>query len=138
MVGHGESLDDERHHLAGKPQEVVALYRLLEQACLSLEPSAIRRRYLAKTINFDYADKTFCSVHLLQSGLRVWVELRYKDLKDPPAFARDVTHVGHWGVGDTELQINRYGDLKQALPLIQHSFAECKKRFDRGQEYNRW
>lgn len=122
----GDSPYDETHHLTGKPQEAVALYRAIEQLCLSMEPSAVTRRYLAKTINFERGGQCFCSVHVLQAGLRVWVPLRYKDLRDPPAFARDVSHVGHWGTGDTELRISSQSELEQAARVIRQSFEAVK------------
>ncbi len=122
----GESPYDETHHLAGKPQEAVALYRAIEQLCLSMEPSAVTRRYLAKTVNFECGGQCFCSVHVLQGGLRVWMPLRYKDLRDPPAFARDVSHVGHWGTGDTELRISNQSEFDQAARVIRQSFEAVK------------
>lgn len=122
----GESPYNEAHHLSGKPQEAVALYRAVEQFCLSLEPAAVSRRYLAKTVNFEYRDRCFCSVHVLQSGLRVWVALKYKDIKAPPVFARDVAHVGHWGVGNTELRLSNRSELEEAARLIRQSFAAVK------------
>ncbi|GAB6184944.1 hypothetical protein [Thermopirellula anaerolimosa] len=122
----GESPYDEAHHLSGKPQEAVSLYRTIDQLCVSLEPSGVTRRYLAKSVNYEYANQCFCSVHVLQSGLRVWVPLRYKDVKEPPAFARDVAHVGHWGVGDTELRISNRSELEQAAVLIRQSFTQVK------------
>ncbi len=117
---------DEARHLAGKPQEAVALYRAIEQLCLSMEPPAVTRRYLAKTVNFEYDGRCFCSVHVLQGGLRVWVPLRYKDLQDPPAFARDVSHVGHWGIGDTELRISNESEFDQAARVIRQAFEAVK------------
>lgn len=114
---------DEAHHLSGKPQEAVALYHAVEQLCQSLDPSAVSRRYLAKTVNFECAGRCFCSVHVLQSGLRVWVALRYKDITNAPAFARDVARVGHYGVGDTELRISNRSELEEAAPIIRQAFA---------------
>jgi predicted transport protein len=118
----GATSHDEAHHLNGKPQEAIALYRVVDRLCLTLDPSATRRRYLAKTINYDRGKRVFCSVHLLQGGLRIWLPLKYHQLPDPPPFARDVTNVGHWGRGDLELRITNRNELDQATELIRRSF----------------
>ena len=118
----GESPYDEGHHLTGKPQEVVSLYRAIDRLCLSFEPSSTSRRYLAKTINYERSKRCFCSVHVLQGGLRVWLQLKYSHIQKPPAFARDVANVGHWGNGDVELRISNRDELDEATELIKRSF----------------
>jgi predicted transport protein len=122
----GESPYDEAHHLANKPQEAVSLYRSVDRLCLSFVPSGISRRYLAKTINYEYGKRCFCSVHVLQGGLRIWLQLKYGHIENPPAFARDVAHVGHWGAGDVELRITNRTDLDEATELIRRSFESVK------------
>ncbi len=118
----GECSYDEAHHLTGKPQEIVSLWRAIDRLCLSLEPSGTSRRYLAKSINYERGRRCFCSVHLRQAGLRVWLHLKYGHIDDPPVFARDVAHIGHWGSGDVELRISNRSELDQATALIRRSF----------------
>ncbi|MDH5511039.1 MAG: DUF5655 domain-containing protein, partial [Nitrospinota bacterium] len=118
----GESPYDEAHHLTGKPQEAVSLYRAIDRLCMSYEPSGISRRYLAKTINYEHAKRCFCSVHILQGGLRVWLRLKLGHIQSPPPFARDVANIGHWGNGDLELRIGNRAELDEASPLIRRSF----------------
>lgn len=47
---------------------------------------------------------------------------KYRQLENPPAFARDVSATGHWGVGDLELGITSMSQLEEAKPLIRMSF----------------
>jgi hypothetical protein len=123
-AGASGSSYDETHHIAGKPQEVTELYRAIDRFCLSLAPGSIGKRYLAKCIAYDSANRPFCSVHVQQAGLRVWLKLKYSRLATPPDFARDVSNVGHWGAGDLELGISSLSQLEQAAPLIRQSFDE--------------
>ena len=58
---------------------------------------------------------------MYQSGLRVFLKLKYSHLENPPSFARDVSGVGHYGVGDLELAINNIAQLEEATPLIRKS-----------------
>jgi len=112
----------EEHHLDGRPQEVLELYRTIERYCTDLDPAQVRTRYLAKYVAFSDGKRTFCSVHVLKSGLRVWLKLRYADLVEPPAFARDVSRIGHWGVGDVELSVDSLERLEDAKRFILQSF----------------
>lgn len=112
----------ESHHTSGKPQEVLELYRAIDRFCLSLKPDGIERRYLAKSINYVNHKHIFCSVHLQRGGLRVWLRLKYARLEKPPSFARDMSGIGHWGVGDLELDIISLSQLEEGVPYIRMSF----------------
>ncbi len=111
----------EAQHISGNPQEVLELYKAIDRLYLSLKPGAIEKRYTAKTINYLHGKHIYCSVHILQSGLRVWLKLKYNRLENPPSFARDVSNIGHWGVGNLELRITKLADLDVAEPLIRQS-----------------
>jgi len=112
----------ETHHTAGNPQEALELYRALDRACLALDPGNIEKRFTAKYIGYVRGKRTFCCIHIQRSGLRVWLKLKYGRLVNPPPFARDVSHVGHWGVGDVELGITSAMQLAEALDLVRQSF----------------
>lgn len=119
------SIYAESHHTADKPREAVELYRTVDQFCLSLQPGAVERRYLAKYISYVVGKETFCSLHILRGGLRVWLKLKYNRLDSPPNFARDMSGIGHWGTGDLELAINSRSQLEDGLPLVRLSFEAC-------------
>lgn len=118
----GESPFNESHHLSGKPQETIELFRSLERMCNSFVPSSISKRYLAKYISIEHENRSFCNVHILQSGLRIWLPLKLNRIDNPPTFARDVSNVGHWGNGDLELRISNRSELDIAIPLIRKSY----------------
>jgi predicted transport protein len=111
-------------HTRDKPSEVLEIYRKLDQFCLALRANAITKRPLAKYIAYRDGKRTFCTVHVLQGGLRVWLKLDFQKLSNAPSFARDVSHIGHWGVGDLELQITNSQQFADAIPLIRRSFEE--------------
>lgn len=117
-----ESTHDEAHHVAGKPREIVELYRAIDRLCLSLRPGEVERRCGAVTINYRCGKPVFCCVELQKRGLRVCLKLKYSRLENPPSFARDVSGVGHFGVGDLQLAIRDMAQLDEATPLIRKSF----------------
>lgn len=113
-------------HTGGKPQEVIELFRTLDKFCRELDPHKVKRRDLAKYIAYSFARSNFCSVTLLKSGLRVWLKLNYKNLENPPEYVRDVSKVGHWGIGDVELAIDSFETFQSAKFFVQKSFEKNK------------
>jgi len=54
------------------------------------------------------------------------LKLKYYELVSPADYTRDVSNVGHWGVGDVEIRIDSLGKFHDAKALIQKSFDENK------------
>ena len=111
------SLKSNAHGACGIDLEPVSFCRELGQA-------TVQRKYLAKYVRYSHGKNIFCCVHLQKSGLRVWLKLSYSGLESPPDFARDVSRIGHWGVGDVELAIDSLDKVQDAKVLIQRSFEE--------------
>jgi len=119
----GERDYGEASHLEGKPAEIVELYRALDRLCQDLDPGQVTRRHLAKYISWSKQGHIFCCTHLLDSKLRVWLKLDPESIPtSAQAFARDVSNVGHWGVGDVEVTIDSTQRLRDAQALIRTSF----------------
>jgi predicted transport protein len=112
----------ENIHTGGKPQEVLELYQRLDQFCLGLKQGDVQKRVWAKCIAYCYGKSTFCSVHLLRAGLRVWLKLKFNRIANPPSYVRDVSSVGHWGAGDVEVAITNVNQFAEAERLIRQSF----------------
>jgi predicted transport protein len=117
----------EVHHMAGKPSEVVELYRALDRLCQDFAPGKIVRAYKAKYVSWAAGKWIFCSAHLQQGGLRVWVKTDPKALDPSSTFARDVSRIGHWGMGDVELAVNSVERLREAEPFIRESFEKAPR-----------
>jgi hypothetical protein len=118
----------ESHHTDGRPNEVLELYRGLDRFCQELAPGRITRSYKSKTVNWTFDDAIFCCAHLQQGGLRVWVKTDPKGLDPSASFARDVSRIGHWGVGDVELAINSLDRLRDAEAFVRKSFQNAIRK----------
>ena len=118
----------EGHHIEGKPNEVVELYRGLDRFCQDLAPGRVTRAYRAKYVSWSLDKAIFCCAHLQQGGLRVWVKISPKALDSSASFARDVSKIGHWGVGDVELTVNSVNRLEDAESFIQKSFENTVRK----------
>jgi len=118
----------ESHHIEGKPSEVIELYRGLDRLCQDLAPGRIARAYKAKYVSWSLDKAIFCCAHLQRGGLRVWVKTDPKALDPSVSFARDVSKIGHWGVGDVELAIDNLTRLRDADRFIRTSFDNVKRK----------
>ncbi|SRR5579885_379996 len=116
----------EEYHVKGKPREVIELFRTLDKFCRELDPATIQRKHLAKYMSYRSGKATFCCVHIQKGGLRIWLKLNYLRLKSPPDYVRDVSNIGHWGVGDVEIGIDSLEKLEVAKSFIRQSFEENK------------
>lgn len=116
----------EEHHIKGKPREIIELFRTLDKFCRELAPSTVQRKYLAKYVSYMHGKAIFCCVHIHKSGLRIWLKLNYSHLENPPDYVRDVSNIGHWGVGDVEIGIDSLEKLQIAKSYVKQSFEENK------------
>jgi predicted transport protein len=117
----------ESRHTMGKPETVVEMYRSLDRQCHDLAPGKVSRRYMAQHVGWSVGKATFCSAHLLHSGLKVWLRIRPEKIPSSATYARDVSRVGHWGVGDVEMIIDSQERLADAATLIRASFEAVTK-----------
>ncbi len=114
---------NEENHIKGKSQEVIELFKTIDKFCRELDPT-VQRKYRSMYISYSHRDNIFCCVNLRKSGLRVWLKLNYSELENPPSYIRDVSNIGHWGVGNTELIIDSIQRFQDVKGLIQKSFAQ--------------
>jgi hypothetical protein len=118
----------ETHHTEGKPNEVIELYRGLDRFCQDLAPGKTTRSYKAKYVSWSLDKAIFCCAHLQQGGLRIWVKTDPKTLDCSLSFARDVSKIGHWGVGDIELAVNSLNRLHDAEAFVRQSFENATRK----------
>lgn len=116
----------EEHHLEGKPQEVVELFRQIDKFCLDLAPGMIQKAYLKMYVKYTYNNNIFCRINIRKSRLRIILKLEYSELKNPPEYIRDASKIGHWGAGYVEIAIDSINNLSIAKELIQKSFEKNK------------
>jgi len=113
---------------SGKPNEVIELYRGLDRFCQDLAPGRVTRAYKALYISWALDKAIFCCAHLQRGGLRVWVKTDPKQLDPSASFARDVSKIGHWGVGNVELAVNGVDRLSDAEEYIRRSFDRATRK----------
>ena len=100
--------------------EMMELFQQLQQRILNLDTSVseqITKHYIAYIMN-----TTFVSIEPQARRLRLSLKLLFPDINDPEGSCRDLTNIGHLGLGDVGVGISSVDELDYIMFLIQQAF----------------
>ena len=67
----------------------------------------------------------FCQIHGQKSGMKIWLNLEIKDISEQASLnVRDVSNIGHWGMGNIECVAKNELDFEWLIPLIQKAYEK--------------
>lgn len=98
------------------------LFNTLQRQILDLNP-CIREVFLKTTISYK-AERNIVDVIPRVKQLRLTLNLSFHELHDPRKLARDVSGVGHLGVGDIEVSVNETKEIPYIMGLIRQVFEK--------------
>lgn len=107
-------------HLEGKNPAITELFRHLQKAINELGENveeAPTKLYIAYKTS-----RNFCEAQIQDSQIKMFLDLPLKELDDPRKKARDVSGIGHWGTGDTQVVLNSLDDVEYVMSLIRQSY----------------
>ena len=123
---------DDHHHLTG---EMMELFQQLRRRILNLDASVseqITKFYIVYRTN-----RNFVAIQPQARRLRISLNLPFPDIDDPQGLCRDLTNIGHYGVGDVEVGLYSADEfqLGYIMSLIRQAFgrqreAQQKQRGD--------
>lgn len=102
--------------------QVLELFEDLQDKIMGL--GEVKEEILKQCIVYRNKRKTFVSVVPLASGLKLYLNIPFEEVRQHSAFCRDVSNKGHWGVGDVEVKIYRSADLNRAMPFIEKAYQK--------------
>jgi len=74
-------------------------------------------------IGFISNEINFCQIHGQQSGLKFWLNLEISDLSEQETLkVRDVSNIGHWGMGNLEAYVRNESDFDWITLLIKKAY----------------
>lgn len=111
----------EEDHIKNVNDSILDLYNELKQAVLDIDDS-VETRYTKVYIAYDSNNKTFCTMNLRNSRIKIWLNLNIGQLEDPKDMHRDVSKIGHWGLGDYEFEIKGKDELYYIIDLIKQTY----------------
>lgn len=78
-------------------------------------------------IGMIHNDKNFFQIHGQKAGIKVWIDIAFNELSEQEKLkARDVSQIGHWGMGQIECIIKNENDFDWILGIIKKSFEKIK------------
>jgi len=109
--------------LKGKNEDIVSLYDNLKEYILS-QYDDIEIVHLKYYLVFKVNNKIIASLSVLKKSLKTWINLKESDISDPDNKIRNVSNIGHHGVGDYEFSITSEDDFYYFNRLFKQSFDE--------------
>ena len=92
------------------------LFDALNDRIMALSPQITRefkKFYISYKLKGNLVD-----VNIQKYKLRMWVNMNFRDVIDPEKRCRDVSKVGHWGVGDVDIVVSNAQDIDYVMKII--------------------
>lgn len=83
----------------------------------------ITENELKQCVAFKKIKNVVC-IKIQVSELVLYLNLDTAKFKFEKGFSRNVSKIGHWGTGNTELKLKNYDDFEKAKPIIFNSYQE--------------
>lgn len=112
------SIEDHRYLAIGTVTR--DLFEQFRKEVLSLDP-AVSEEFLKLYIAYK-AETNFVDVIPQTTRLLLSINIPFQELNDPRELARDVTNLGRWGNGDSEVILDSSDDLPYVLNLVGQAF----------------
>ena len=113
----------EEDTLDGKSDDVKSLYDNLKDFVFSNYDN-IEIKHLKHYFVFKVNNKIVVSAALLSKSIKTWINLKDSEIKNQDNRIRNVSKVGHHGVGDYEFKINSEKDFYYFDKLFKQSYDE--------------
>lgn len=107
-------------HLSEKPPYIQNLFKELREKIKSLGDDVTeqpQKHYVAYSRN-----KNFVEIEIKKKALKLHIDLPIDRLNNPNNLGRDMRRIGHYGTGDTEVQISEARQISDIMNLIKQSY----------------
>lgn len=113
------TIDDHPHLLSGKIKELFEEFRREVKA---LDP-CVTEQFLKLYVAYK-AETNFTDVVPQAKALRISLNISVHELSDPRKLATDVSGLGRWGNGDTEVRLSELSDLPYVIGLVRQALEK--------------
>lgn len=113
----------EEDTLDGKSDDVKSLYDNLKEFILS-NYEDIEIKHLKLYYVFKVNNKIIASAKVLSDNINTWINIKETTPNDPDNRIRDVTNIGHYGVGNYQFRIRSEDDFYYFNRLFKQSYDE--------------
>jgi len=113
------TMDDHPNLLKSQNKKLFEEFR---KEVLSLD-SNVTEEFLKLYIAYK-AETNFVDIVPQANSLKLYVNIALNELEDPKKLGRDVSNVGTWGNGDTEVILNSIDEITYIIGLVRQAFEK--------------
>ncbi len=114
-------------HTAAKPSAIVDLFESVDSYAMALGED-VQRRPVKLYIGYFAGKHSFFTLELKQTKIYSYISLPPTDAKPwTDGDMRDVTNIGHYGMGDTEFVLRSTDQLPHLKVLLQQAYLRNRK-----------
>ena len=96
------------------------LFEVLDRRIRNLSPD-IKREFKKLYVAYKF-DTNFADIVFQKQRLRISLNMKFSEVRDPNGICRDVTGLGRWGNGDVELYMEHTSDVDQIMEIVEQSY----------------
>jgi predicted transport protein/predicted type IV restriction endonuclease len=123
---HSRPQYDLGHHTANKPSAIIELIERIDAIARAFGPDVERR--IRKQVIAYFAGKSFMHVEPQKRKLEIYMSLPPSEVPNWDAeWMRDVSNVGHFGVGDLNLTVRSHDVLNRLEELARQSYLRNRR-----------
>lgn len=111
---------DEDYHLNTKSDDIKELYEVIKQSILNLRGDISFKAY-KKWINFNFGNTILGSIEVQKKSILIYINLKKGQLNDSRSITRDVSSIGHFGIGDYQIRLVDDKDLEYIMSLVKQT-----------------
>ena len=111
----------EEDHMAKGTVDTIELYKELRDRILNLGDLDLVP--VKQYIGFKLQKRVITDLEIQRKKLKVRINLKKGQLDDPKRVFRDVSGIGHWGIGDYQAAIDPDVDQDYLMSLIKQSYS---------------
>ncbi len=115
-----------QHHTEGRPAAIVDLFKQIDTYATALGPN-VSRRSRKYYIGYFAGKNSFFTMELQKT--RIWVYLSLDPNGSLPwnsDLMRDVSNIGHYGMGNTEFNLSEASQLDDVKALVALAYEEAR------------
>jgi predicted transport protein len=110
-------------HLEGKPEHIQELFYAVQDGILSWQSEEGDIIETPNKLYISYRHgRNFAEVEVQNRALKIHIDIPHAQLHDPDDISRDVSDIGHWGTGDTQVKVSSMEEVDYVLSLIKQAY----------------
>jgi predicted transport protein len=127
-IAKNKSWEENYQFKSGKWIHSLQLYEKIKKE-LEKEGIAYKISTTELYIGFISGGKNFLQIHGQKKGLKAWLNIDLADLSEAEKIkVRDVSNIGHWGMGNTECVIRSDNDIEWFMMLVKKTYEKITRK----------